>query len=77
MLNGYTWLVTLQRFHTVEDMKSRAVGRKTLKSVIVECNRDSVGEKVVKGDYKIAKIEDWDLLITRQHMENIKYLFRM
>ena len=69
------WLVKLSKKNTAEDFKNGALGRNTIQSVIVLCERKNV-RKSIKGfdGWKIESVRNWDVLQERSILESMKYI---
>ena len=71
-----TFLVRIEKHHTIEDFKNGVPGSKTAKHVMVKCDKESDVESVLIKDegFEIASIEDWDALQQAQMMLNVQWI---
>jgi hypothetical protein len=70
-----TWLVTLKKTNTLDDINNGVLGAYSMKTVLVHCRCENVYKKVIKDEgYEIDSVQDWDLLQQKQMAENIKYI---
>jgi len=70
------WLVELARPHTAKDIESGAMGFCAVKSVLVRCPQDKIKETLKIDDrWEIKSVVDYEVMCTRQTLENIRWIF--
>ena len=70
------WLIEINRLNTIKDLQNGAIGKYSVKSLLVKCSQQEI-KKYVPTGWSLKSAVDFETLQARQTAENIKWIFSL